>query len=223
MLSALHSFGSRPFVLTGEPTLIIAPHPDDETLGCGGLIALKRERGATVHVVVLTDGGDASVRRGEALDALAVLGVAASEVTFLGGVDGSLGSLTGAVRAGIVAQLASVVVAHGATEVFLPHRADVHSDHEAAYQFTQEALTQAGVAAAQWQYAIWLLWWKPFLFINLPPGHIAHARRLAIDTVWNKKQQAIAHHPSQLTESILPGAFLRRFSAPYELFFGPPG
>src|SRR5579885_2284019 len=38
------------------PALIIAPHHDDETLGCGGVIALKRAAGVPVQVVILTDG-----------------------------------------------------------------------------------------------------------------------------------------------------------------------
>src|SRR5437762_1448664 len=40
----------------GRPLLVLAPHPDDESLGCGGLIAESCARGGTVHVVILTDG-----------------------------------------------------------------------------------------------------------------------------------------------------------------------
>ena len=36
--------------------LVVAPHQDDETLGCGGLIARKRYEGLPVHVVFITDG-----------------------------------------------------------------------------------------------------------------------------------------------------------------------
>src|SRR5690606_38092378 len=39
------------------PLLVIAPHPDDETLGCGGVIALATCRNVRVHTVFVTDGG----------------------------------------------------------------------------------------------------------------------------------------------------------------------
>src|SRR5262245_30184806 len=38
------------------PVLVVAPHPDDETIGCGATLALHARRGDTVHVVVVTDG-----------------------------------------------------------------------------------------------------------------------------------------------------------------------
>ena len=39
-----------------RPAFILAPHPDDETFGCGGTIARKLAAGATIHVIVMTDG-----------------------------------------------------------------------------------------------------------------------------------------------------------------------
>jgi LmbE family N-acetylglucosaminyl deacetylase len=40
-----------------ETVLVIAPHPDDETLGCGGIIALQSRAGDKVYVLIVTDGG----------------------------------------------------------------------------------------------------------------------------------------------------------------------
>ncbi len=71
---------------SGGKILIIAPHPDDETLGCGGTILLHRQKGDLVHVVFLTDGsrGDfdqrytaedyVEIRRREAMAAARHLG-----------------------------------------------------------------------------------------------------------------------------------------------------
>lgn len=90
----------------GDRVLIVAPHPDDEALGCGGLIQVALQAGAEVHVVLMTNG-DASelavifgekelpfgprafielgqARRKESLRALSGLGLPAKQVHFLG-------------------------------------------------------------------------------------------------------------------------------------------
>jgi LmbE family N-acetylglucosaminyl deacetylase/glycosyltransferase involved in cell wall biosynthesis len=68
--------------LRGERLLVLAPHPDDEVIGCGGLVTLHLREGRKVHVVVATDGaqaGDASQREAESRAALASLGDATIE------------------------------------------------------------------------------------------------------------------------------------------------
>ncbi|MDQ3548830.1 MAG: PIG-L family deacetylase, partial [Chloroflexota bacterium] len=78
------------------PTLVIAPHQDDESLGCGGAIALLSDAGMPVHVVFVSDGSGShpasrrfpapaltTLREREALAALAILGVQPTSVTFL--------------------------------------------------------------------------------------------------------------------------------------------
>ena len=49
----------EPQDLRGERLLVLAPHPDDEVIGCGGLVALHLREGRKVHVVVATDGAQA--------------------------------------------------------------------------------------------------------------------------------------------------------------------
>src|SRR5580765_8146796 len=67
----------EPQDLRGERLLVLAPHPDDEVIGCGGLVALHLREGRKVHVAVATDGaqaGDAAQREAESRAALALLG-----------------------------------------------------------------------------------------------------------------------------------------------------
>src|SRR5258708_17526572 len=77
--------GAIPFEpqdLRGERLLVLAPHPDDEVIGCGGLVALHLREKRPVHVVVATDGaqaGEASQRESESRTALALLGDATIE------------------------------------------------------------------------------------------------------------------------------------------------
>jgi len=64
---------------SGPRVLVVAPHPDDETLGCGGSIVLHRRAGHAVTVVIVTDGGRSTVttpaaRRLESMAAAEVLG-----------------------------------------------------------------------------------------------------------------------------------------------------
>ncbi|HEY0787056.1 MAG TPA: PIG-L family deacetylase, partial [Thermoanaerobaculia bacterium] len=74
--------------LRGERMLVVAPHPDDETIGCGGLLALHVAEGRDCRVIVVTDGSahagasPAGRREEEVRRALTILGSA--EVEFLG-------------------------------------------------------------------------------------------------------------------------------------------
>ncbi|HLL52387.1 MAG TPA: PIG-L family deacetylase, partial [Myxococcaceae bacterium] len=81
--------------------MVFAPHPDDETLGCGGTILRKRRAGAEVRIAFLTDGAAShahlvprealrALREREALEAAGALGVEASRVCWLGFPDGEL-------------------------------------------------------------------------------------------------------------------------------------
>jgi LmbE family N-acetylglucosaminyl deacetylase len=65
-------------VLAVKSLLVMAPHPDDEVFGCGGLLALAAQQGVHVHVLVATDGagaGDPKVREAESRAAARALGL----------------------------------------------------------------------------------------------------------------------------------------------------
>lgn len=237
-------WSAAPFEVTDEPALVVAPHQDDETFGCGGLIALKRARGVPVRIVFLTDGARAprsggelvdgdkdrgrdrerdrereafvARRKREAIRAAEILGVNETEVIFLDYPDASLAGLSSADRLGLQEHLRELMEEFGPGEIFVTHRADRHRDHEAAFAAVASAVAVAGVDARVIQYSIWMSWSAP-LFLLLRPRHLAGAKVLGIGTVLEKKRRAIAAHASQL--ATLPHGFLNRFLQPFEVFF----
>jgi LmbE family N-acetylglucosaminyl deacetylase len=129
-----------------ETVLIVAPHPDDEAIGCGGAICLHRQRGDPVQVVFLTSGEkgipdvaeDAvrAIREAEAREAAAVLDV--NGVAFLRlpdlGLEHCLERGAEAVR--------QVLEEHRPHLVYLPHPADDHPDHAATVSLVRAARAQ---------------------------------------------------------------------------------
>jgi LmbE family N-acetylglucosaminyl deacetylase len=113
--------------LRGERLLVLAPHPDDEVIGCGGLVALHLRENRPVHVVVATDGaqaGDASQRESESRTALALLGDATIE--FLRFPDRELAN------AGDLDQrLAAILREWKPDLIAVPSPLEIHPDHVA--------------------------------------------------------------------------------------------
>ena len=225
--------------------MVIAPHQDDEVLGCGGLIGLKRQQGVPVQVVFITDGAAShgnhpkfqlgeltSIRKQEALLALEILGIDKSQVFFLDKPDGQLQYLDasdaywGRLRQQTIEQLAQLLNSFQPGEVFVPHRQDRIKDHEVTYELTEAAVQLAGIKADVLQYPIWILW-KSLLFRDMNLDELACAYRLPIHPVHSKKMQAIGAYRSQCqpvdaqTPAVLKPGFLRRFFVPYEFFFKP--
>ena len=223
----------RPMVVRSGAAVVVAPHQDDETLGCGGLIALKRQINARVEIVFLTDGSVydgrdlatptlelIAMRRREALSALAALGVPPDHVHFFDGPDGTLNDLGKQRRARLVAELAALIQCTEPLEIYVPHLADRHPDHEAAFAITADALAVARSPAQIWQYPIWLTW-RAALLVDLRPQEFQGARCLDIHRVRRVKRLAIEAYVSQL--ATFPAHFLDVFLWPYEIYFRPPG
>jgi LmbE family N-acetylglucosaminyl deacetylase len=147
------------------PALILAPHPDDETLGCGATILRKTAAGVGVRVVIVTDGRNshrsrlldadtlARLRRDEALAACAVLGVPADSVHFLDYPDGSLA--TAGER--LIADLRRLIgEGPGAEDVLMPSAHDGHPDHRALNAAVRRAVLSAGRSSPRlYEYPVW--------------------------------------------------------------------
>ena len=139
-----------------RPTLVVAPHPDDDILGCGGTIARKRKLDVDVAVAVLTDGAFANrdlidraeltaLRGREEIASLDQLGVGPHRAWFLGFRDGALRQDEAAAAAQLVPILEEVRPA----EVFVTAADDGHPDHEAAYRIVRQALASVGSDASR--------------------------------------------------------------------------
>ena len=211
-----------------RPTLVVAPHPDDDTLGCGGTIARKRRLGVDVAVAVLTDGAFANrdlidraeltaIRGREEIASLDQLGVGPHRAWFLGFRDGALRQDEAAAAAQLVPILEEVRPA----EVFVTAADDGHPDHEAAYRIARQALASVGSEAAVVEYPVW--WWQHWPWGPLPLSGRGGLRKLArrmktaltaaatgeptagftwavpVAEVLDQKEAAIAAHVSQVT------------------------
>ena len=156
---------SSPF--TGD-ILVCAPHMDDDVLGCGMLIALHARRGR-VHVMFVSDGALSpqpprdqplvarelpAIREAEAIAGLALLGVARSNVTFMGLPDGSLSRH----REAISRQVAERAQAVGANTLFVPFRYDRHPDHLAVNRATTAARLTGRITGELVEYFVYTKW-----------------------------------------------------------------
>src|SRR5208283_2892446 len=118
------------------PALVIAPHPDDETFGCGALISLKRSMGVPVRVVVLTGGEAVAIHSGETaetviharknqtLKACQHLGIAPTDVRWLDVPDGKLPQSGQPGFEAAVKRLAKEVEEFFPGEIYCPHPLD---------------------------------------------------------------------------------------------------
>ena len=216
----------------GEHLLVLAAHPDDETLGAGGLIATAAGRGARVDVLVASNGEAshpsspthsaerlAALRRVEVRDAVAELAPDAI-VTLLDLPDGALADHERSLSRAVASRLTARTV------LVTPWSGDRHPDHEACSRAGTAALV--GAQNAHWQYPIWLWHWGHPSSPDLP-----WERAGAVDleqTARAAKRQAISRHRSQHEplspaigdEAILPATFLAHFQRGYETFLIGP-
>jgi LmbE family N-acetylglucosaminyl deacetylase len=158
--------------------LVIAPHQDDGTLGCGGLMLRKRLEGHPVHIVFVTDGSAshlghptmtpqamAAVREREGRAAARHLGVETPAIHFLGASDGTLEHLSPETKAALVEDFRSLLGTIQPDEIFVPYRRDGSSEHEAAFRLFIEALAGAGLRPRIYEYAVWA-WWNPLRLLR---------------------------------------------------------
>ncbi len=194
-----------------EGALVLAPHPDDETLGCGGAIALMRQRSIPVHVVVFSDGTQShprsqsfpaptlkALRERETYAALDQLGVAKDAVTFLRWPDTAVPPPESPQFATAVKQCAQIIQAKAPSLLFVPWHQDRHCDHRATWKIAQQALKSCLRPPKQMVYAVW---GDADAGLSALPS-TERGWRLDIRTVEALKRQAAMAHQSQTTDLI---------------------
>lgn len=215
-------------LLGGQRPLILAPHADDESLGCGGLIAECCRQGRNPVVAILTDGSGshpgskrypplrlAAVREAEALAAVERLGLDERDLVFFRYPDTALPC-----DGEVVLEVVELANARQCRVIFAPWIYDPHCDHEAAAILAEHAAR--ALMCKVLSYPVWgRLGADPALVLPEPRGW-----RLEIGDHVAAKQEAIASHASQYSGLIddspdgfrLPPDLLRVFERSYEIF-----
>ncbi len=226
--------GWAPFDLTNPPrgVVVVAPHPDDEVLGVGGLLVLLRSLGATISVMAVTDG-DAShpgsptlsaaelARRrvAEQHAALVVLGLGDVEVHRAGLGDGRVAGHEEALAAQVEPLLTPDCW------VLTTYRHDRHPDHEATGRAAALAAGRAGSRLIE--YPVWTWHWAvpndprvPWSRARTVPLPVAtrQAKRQAVEC-YRSQVAPLSDHPADT--AVLTPEILARLLRPAETVFVP--
>ncbi len=213
----------------GRRALVFSPHPDDESLGCGGTILKKKQAGATVKLVHVSDGGGSTtliprdqltaMRKQESRNAGRVLGV--DDIYFLDFPDGQLGENMPAV----MERVADIIRQESPEEIFVPYIREPMkqaADHVAVTNIVLAALRRQTKPVTVWEYPVWFWLHWPWVGFsqNTPPlksknilrnsllaqfgarAFLDLKHKVDITDVLQQKRAAIAAHKSQ-TEKLM--------------------
>lgn len=143
----------------GESVLVLAPHQDDETIGCGGALALQVRSGKRAFVLLLQDGADgcenvgmsrtqlSALRNAESERAAALLGL--EPPRFLGHPD------LNAAAPAITAELVRLMTERKVDAVFVPFPLDNHPDHRTTAHLLADALRSVAWPVRVFCYEVW--------------------------------------------------------------------
>ena len=217
-------------------TLVLAPHQDDESLGCGGTIALLRKHNIKVTVVFVSDGSMShpnsqkypepkliALREEEAINACKILGVAESDIIFLKLKDSQLPTIREEGFIKSVHLLENILSEIKPQTILFPWQRDPHKDHKATWQIANEAISRSGLPIRRLEYFIWL--WERAAAEEIPNIKDGNLFSINIESVTRIKQEAILAHVSQTTYLIdddpegfiLSEGVLGHFSGQHEL------
>jgi LmbE family N-acetylglucosaminyl deacetylase len=212
--------------------IVFSPHPDDETLGCGGTIVKKLGEGYDVYVVLVTDGRHShdhtfgindptpreikTIRKQEFRNAMRILGVAEKNLILLDFEDGSLEEYVGEAEKKVADILSEIRPA----EIYVPFRHDAKKDHEYTFKIVTAGLRKAGISPTIYEYPIWSR--KK----DATEYHRGEVTLQDIGGVLEIKAKAISAYKSQISKispkqasPVLEKSFLRIFLQNQEVFY----
>jgi LmbE family N-acetylglucosaminyl deacetylase len=222
----------------GRPFVVLSPHPDDETLGTGGLIAEACTRGQEVDVIIVTDGSGShpgskqyppkrlvDLRCSEVHRAGLALGLKPDRIVFLGLPD-TMAPKSGPQFDAAVEETLNVIRRSEAGALFVTWERDPHCDHEASAELAK-VVRRMSPGLKLWAYPIWGWHIEASAEIRQPPPMVS---RIDISLYRDRKLKAIAAHASQMTDLISddPDGFrfdessLAPFLGQYEYFIEVP-
>ncbi|MDR3450385.1 MAG: PIG-L family deacetylase [Alphaproteobacteria bacterium] len=225
-------------IIATGPILVIAPHPDDETLGCGASIAKARELGQKVRVVIVTDGRAsgykppttpdqvAAMRRDEALAAIQILGVGAEDVVFLEVPDGNAAQHIAQIEEGLARQIETIQP----RLIFSPYGIDEHPDHRAVAEAMEKACRKVPGTRRIFEYPVWF-WLHHALAMITHPERARQLRYVKTRAYTRRKRAAMEAYRSQFPHLVgedctysyfPPFSFRAQYLNDYEVFFEKP-
>lgn len=228
-----------PKVYEWGTTLVVAPQPEDESLGCGGAIALLRSMGYRVHVLYFTHGNLGKteeplvtdslfrkIKEEEAVNALEKLGMTKESATFLHLRDRLVPEKGEPGFEEAVRLCMNELESFMPETVLMPCRFHTYDDHYASWQIMQEAIRQMIYQINTIEYMVWkgAKGNQEILSTNaLKPW------RLDIKPVIEQKIKAVAEHRTQKDDLINwnrnSGQNIEKlhfgFAQPWETYFEP--
>ena len=210
--------GAPVWVPAAKHIIVVAPHPDDETLGAGGLIFSNRRSGKSVTIISITDGEAAcpeipalaAMRRREFVGAMRQLGLVESDTLRLRIPDGAVAECEFELRRALLE-----CIPDGAM-IVAPFETDGHPDHDAAGRACCAVAAERGLTLAR--YPVWA-WFRgaPSLFSERQP-----VRFLLDEAAQQAKARALNCFRSQLDDrpggAIVPLHVLEYFRRSFETF-----
>jgi LmbE family N-acetylglucosaminyl deacetylase len=226
-----------PFEVSQHSVLIVAPHPDDEVFGCGGLIALKNNIGVKVYLLMLTEGEGSHIgccdtsefyiskqRHQLTIKANKVLGLEQEHIFWIGLPDGEI-PIEG--NSGFVNAKEKIIYLLNKLkpdEIFAPAYFDCWPDHESAARLVESAINSSTQSSELYFYPIWM--WHNLRFIDIGKLSGWHTCTLDIGSVISKKVMAISCYMSSINQKCgnpicgnLPIGFINYFQKSNEIFF----
>jgi LmbE family N-acetylglucosaminyl deacetylase len=209
--------------------VVLAPHPDDETLGVGGTLSSLVGRAERIAIISLTDGERshpsspthsaeqlASARASERALALAALGLGRASAFRLGLADGSLST-----NMDLTQHLRQFM--RGATHCLTTWHRDGHPDHDAAGLAAAQACEEYGVTLLE--YPVWAWNWARPDSEDLPWSRLRRqrlsraARRAKAKALRAYRSQTAPLSSAVGDQTVLPPGVLAHFERDYEVVF----